>query len=111
MATPFLKELRAQIYDEYRSVRAFVRVAQPKDDEASAQSYLARVLAGKKPPPLAKLAGWADALHLTGAARVEFLDKCALCHLPPEVQGRFFAIYERFQTHEARLTRLERRLQ
>jgi hypothetical protein len=78
MVTPYIKTLKIWISEQFPSRRAFIRAAQPKDDEASAQSYLARVLAGKKPPPLAKLEGWATALKLEGKEKQEFLDKCAL---------------------------------
>ena len=70
----------------YPSRRAFVRVAQPDDDEDSAQAYLALVLHGKRPPPLDHLEAWATALDLVNAEREAFIQSGYLAHAPPFVR-------------------------
>lgn len=71
------------------SQRAFVRLADPDSDEASAQGYLSKVLKGKKPPPMHKVGLWADALGLAGAERNFFIELAAIAHVPADYQPRF----------------------
>jgi len=47
--------------------------------------WLGGILSAKRPPPLAQLEAWADALKLRGEQRQEFLDLGYLTHCPDEV--------------------------
>lgn len=86
MSTAFAVSLRQQILARYASLRAFVRAAEADRSEDTAVAYLSKVLNGRKPPPLERVDAWADALRLTGAERVAFIEDAHLVHATPLVQ-------------------------
>ena len=86
----FSEVLKRLIETKFKSQRAFIRAAEPQANEDSAQGYVSRVLTGAKPPPMSRIAAWADALELTGDARQQFLDLAledVLRRTPEEVQN------------------------
>lgn len=97
-------ELLTQLIDrKFESRRAFIRAAEPRAAEHSAQAYLSQVIAGKKPPPIDRIDGWADALELKDKERDRFIDLACIAHLPIEVQPHFEKILGRLEAAEAAL--------
>lgn len=88
----FLDSLDSLIAPKFSSDRQFILAAQPNTKERTATAYFSQVRAGKKPPPLEHIEGWADALELKGEKRQWFLDLAAVAHLPPSVQERFVGL-------------------
>jgi hypothetical protein len=95
--------LKERVDGLYKSRRDFIRTAEPGADEDAAQAYLAKVLNGTRPPPLAKAAQWAEKLKLTKAEKQHFLDLAAIANLPPEARPRFVALLERLEALESAL--------
>ena len=89
MSTAFRDWLQRLVAARFPSRRAFVRVAESGRDENTAQASLAVVLKGRRPPPLERIADWADALDLAPEDRRLFLDLAAVEHLPASVRDRF----------------------
>lgn len=82
----FASLLRNLVDAKYSSRRAFARAAEPGRCENAAQAYIARVIAGKIPPPLYRVEDWADALGLAGQDQQEFIDEATLAHTPARVR-------------------------
>ena len=74
MAQTFGNLLKSLIEKRFRSLRGFIRRAQPLANESGAVGYLSKVIAGTKPPPMDRIDAWADALDLHGEAREEFVN-------------------------------------
>jgi hypothetical protein len=72
----------------FPSRRAFIRAAESGRKENPAQGYLAQVIAGTRPPPVAKLDAWIKALKLNDAEREHFLNLASLAWLPTELRPR-----------------------
>lgn len=72
--------LRSLLAERELGVREFARMVDDFDP-----GFLAGVLAGKRPPPLAQFPAWADALNLKGDARQAFLELGHLTHCHDEV--------------------------
>jgi transcriptional regulator with XRE-family HTH domain len=114
MDSAFVQLLKTMIppvnTERFASRRAFIR-AVGTDSEDGDQGYLTKVLKGTKPPPLARLDAWADALDIPDVERQRFKDLAAIAHLPLEVQSRFVGLLQRLKAKEDRLSAVEARLQ
>ncbi len=104
--TAFSTLLKSKIDARFESRRAFIRAAEPKANEDGAVSYLSRVIANKKPPPMDRLAAWAKALELRGIELERFLDLACIAHLPSDAQPRFEKILARLEAAETALTQI-----
>ena len=95
MQSAFSAWLRRLIDERFDgNQREFVRTAEPRRDEASAQGYLSKVLRDQKPPPLDRVDAWAAALGLEGTELHRFREYAAISHMPERVQGYFVAILQ-----------------
>jgi len=61
------------------TVREFARRSSSND------ALVSRVIRAKRSPPLARLDAWAAALGLSGADRIEFIERGRLAVCPPEI--------------------------
>ncbi len=93
MSEDFHIILKHLVESKFKSQRAFIRIAEPTANEDGAQSYLSKVIAGSKPPPLERIEAWADALGLVGEGRQEFIDLAALEHLHTAVRPMYERIF------------------
>jgi transcriptional regulator with XRE-family HTH domain len=76
---PFAQVLRRQLAEKPLSQRVFARLVNAK------QAQVSSVLRGQKPPPLARIEQWADALGLVGQDRFDFETAALLDHAPAEL--------------------------
>lgn len=74
------------------SYRSFIRAAESGRDEDSGVAYLSKVLAGKKPPPLDRVAAWAEALGLTAEDRALFIVLAHLAHGPEIIEAEYLRL-------------------
>jgi hypothetical protein len=98
--TTFAALLTKLVDAKFDSRRAFIRAAESRAAEHSAQAYLSQVVAGKKPPPIERIDAWADALELKAKDRERFIDLACIAHLPLAVQPHFEKILSRLETAE-----------
>lgn len=101
----FVFMIKPLISSKFKSRRAFVRVAEPANDEESSQAYLGSVIAGKRPVPLDRVEAWADALDLKGNDRRRFLLLAAITHIPKPWQADFVRVLDRAEYLEGLIRR------
>jgi hypothetical protein len=62
-----------------------MRISEWSRREHLSQGYVSNLCAGRRAPPLAKVAGWAERLELADGERVRFWQAAVLANIPREV--------------------------
>jgi hypothetical protein len=76
--------LKDKIYNKFKSLREFARVAEAEALEASIIGHLSMITNAIKPPPIKKVRAWADALDIDDPAeRVDFFHTAIEATLSP----------------------------
>jgi transcriptional regulator with XRE-family HTH domain len=60
----------------------------------TSSSVVSQTCTGRRPPPLDRIAAWAEALKLAGGPRDDFISAAYLAHAPGEVQERLRRLEE-----------------
>lgn len=106
MSEEFRNLLKRLVDANFTSRRGFIRAAEPTVSEDGAVGNLSRVIAGKLPPPLARIESWADALHLIDEGRDDFINLAVLEHIDVAIRPKYQQI---FKEHRELKTAAEKR--
>jgi hypothetical protein len=88
-----------------------MRISEWSRREHLSQGYVSNLCAGRRAPPLAKVAGWAERLELEGDERQRFWQAAVLANIPRDVLPHVLSMLAaEGQSRDAMLLAVEQRL-